>query len=212
MLRAPLPNWSKIDRGFRNVAEPVLTTVFRELAKVLGTKSLYWLVKRLPQNSPEAKAKAAAVAKYRTRVPDLDRALEAWMTSDEFRAQLERIQKGEQVSNVEMEHVVVFMNVTGLGFGSVPLDLAGEAITCFYTELYLALVDGPSPHRTMGATLLAIRENVRASVPLGGKPLQAAPYLPRIEVDTTGCAQTEADRQVEGQLNLIKALVDKKKG
>ena len=89
--------------------------------------------KHLPRNRPCQKAIRTTSEKYSTRLPDLAIALENWLESDTFKAEVEKFQDGAQHAT-EIDHVELFVRTTGFGNGLLPIESVKEGLGFFYPK------------------------------------------------------------------------------
>jgi tetratricopeptide (TPR) repeat protein len=184
-----------------------LTTIGSELSKLAP-----WTWKHLPQNSPVRSAMRKTAARFSTRLPNFEQSLELWVVSETFRAQIDAVESGV-LGDADVRHAELFIQTTGFGLTAVSLDGVRDGLLSFYHELYLILCEGDQGMRIIGAAIrdiqteLAEQRRERHALDAG-----SIPYRPSLQSDTTSRAVTKDDHDAEIELNLIKALVDRRQG
>lgn len=192
---------------------PEPTTILLALKTAAPTllKVVPWAWKALPRNSPIAKAIKITAEHFSSRLPSLEAALETWVMCDAFRSHVEAIESGA-LADAEVSHVDLFLRTTGYSLGLTSLEAVAEGLGYFYSELCGQLLDGEHGMRLLGAKLDTQHREVMEHLRSGPSPgAESLPYRPPVEMDATSRAITDEDRKAEIQLDLIKALVDKRK-
>ena len=93
--------------------------------------------KHLPRNRPCQKAIRTTSEKYSTRLPDLAIALENWLESDTFKAEVEKFQDGAQHAT-EIDHVELFVRLLVLATAYYQLKASKRVLVSFILKTAVA--------------------------------------------------------------------------
>ncbi len=170
-----------------------------------------WAWKKLPRNTRVGKAITFTRDRYSSRVPNVELALEAWISSEAFRSAVECLQSGA-LTTTDSAHVEVFVTTTGLGLGMILPEIAGEILAHFYGQLVRQLLDSERGIQIVAAKVDAVhREIVMIRESSTASGLNDIPYRPPLEADFGISSVTNQDRKAEVQLDVVKDLISKRK-